>query len=113
MALEIMKELGKTELTKTITNKTNSDNYFKKVHQIQVFRRELPLILERIQLEQRIELLEKMIPKIEIEQMESLQDNFKTHISQFGIQRMREEIYGNGRSYPKSESNRIKTLWLV
>lgn len=69
MALEIMKELGKTELTKTITNKTNSDNYFKKVHQIQVFRRELPLILERIPLEQRIELLEKMIPKIEIEQM--------------------------------------------
>lgn len=69
MALEIMKELGKTELTKTITNKTNCDNYFKKVHQIQVFRRELPLILERIQLEQRIELLEKMIPKIEVKQM--------------------------------------------
>ena len=69
MALEIMKELGKTELIKTITNKTNSDNYFKKVHQIQVFRKELPLILKRIPLEQRIELLEKMIPKIEIEQM--------------------------------------------
>ena len=69
MALEIMKELGKTELTKTITNKTNSDNYFKKVRQIQVFRRELPLILGRIPLEQRVELLEKMIPKIEIEQM--------------------------------------------
>lgn len=69
MALEIMKELGKTELTKTITNNFNRTNYFKKVHQIQVFRRELPLILERIQLEQRIELLEKMIPKIEIEQM--------------------------------------------
>ena len=69
MALEIMKELGKTELTKTITNKTNSSNYFKKVHQIQVFRKELPLILERNLLEQRIELLEQMIPKIEIEQM--------------------------------------------
>lgn len=34
-----------------------------------MFRRELPLILERIPLEQRIELLEKMISKIEIEQM--------------------------------------------
>lgn len=69
MALEIMKELGNTELTKTITNNFNKANYFKKIRQIQVFRRELPLILKRIQLEQRIELLEKMIPKIEIEQM--------------------------------------------
>lgn len=69
MVMEIAKKPGKTELTKTITNKTNSDNYFKKVRQIQVFRRELPLILGRIPLEQRIELLEKMIPKIEIEQM--------------------------------------------
>ena len=69
MVMEIAKKLGKTELTKIITNKTNSDNYFKKVRQIQVFRRELPLILGRIPLKQRIELLEKMIPKIEVEQM--------------------------------------------
>ena len=69
MALEIMRELGKTELTKTITNNFNRTNYFKKVHQIQVLRKELPLILERNSLEQRIELLEQMIPKIEIEQM--------------------------------------------
>ena len=63
------KKPGKTELAKTMTNNFNRTNYFKKVHQIQVFRRELPLILERIPLEQRIELLEKMISKIEIEQM--------------------------------------------
>ena len=69
MALEIMKELGKTELTKTITNNFNRTNYFKKVRQIQVFRKELPLILKRIPLEQRIDLLEKMIPKIEVKQM--------------------------------------------
>ena len=52
-----------------MANDFNTSNYFKRIRQIQVFRRELPLILERIQLEQRIELLEKMIPKIEIEQM--------------------------------------------
>lgn len=52
-----------------MTNDFNSSNYFKKVHQIQVFRKELPLILECNPLEQRIELLEHMIPKIEIEQM--------------------------------------------
>ena len=69
MAMEIRKKLGKTELIKTITNKTNNDNYFKRIRQIQVFRKELPLILERMPLKQRIELLEKMIPKIEIEQM--------------------------------------------
>ena len=69
MALEIMKELGKTELTKTIANNFNRTNYFKKVRQIQVFRKELPLILKRIPLKQRIELLEKMIPKIEVKQM--------------------------------------------
>ena len=69
MALEIMKKPGKTELAKTMTNNFNKVNYFKKIHQIQVFRKELPLILRRIPLEQRIELLEKMIPKIEIEQM--------------------------------------------
>lgn len=63
------KKPGNTELVKTITNKTNSSNYFKKAHQIQVFRKELPLILKRIPLEQRIELLEKMIPKIEVKQM--------------------------------------------
>ena len=63
------KKPGNTELTKTITNNFNKANYFKKIRQIQVFRKELPLILERIQLEQRIGLLEKMIPKIEIEQM--------------------------------------------
>lgn len=62
------KKPGNTE-PNIMTNDFNSSNYFKKIHQIQVFRRELPLILERIQLEQRIELLEKMIPKIEIEQM--------------------------------------------
>lgn len=63
------KKPGKTELAKTMTNNFNKVNYFKKIHQIQVFRKELPLILRRIPLEQRIELLEKMIPKIEIEQM--------------------------------------------
>ena len=68
MAMEIRKKLGKTELSIT-TNDFNTSNYFKRIRQIQVFRRELPLILERIPLEQRIELLEKMIPKIEIEQM--------------------------------------------
>ena len=68
MAMEIRKKLGKTELS-IMANDFNTSNYFKKVRQIQVFRRELPLILERIPLEQRIELLEKMIPKIEIEQM--------------------------------------------
>ena len=52
-----------------MANDFNTSNYFKKVRQIQVFRRELPLILERIPLEQRIELLEKMIPKIEVKQM--------------------------------------------
>lgn len=52
-----------------MTNDFNNSNYFKKVHQIQAFRKELPLILERNPLEQRIELLEQMIPKIEIEQM--------------------------------------------
>ena len=69
MVMEIAKKPGKTEPQKTITNKTNSNNYFKKVHQIQVFRKELPLILRRIPLKQRIELLEKMIPKIEVKQM--------------------------------------------
>ena len=52
-----------------ITQKINGVNYLKKIRQIQVFRKELPLILERNTLEQRIELLEQMIPKIEIEQM--------------------------------------------
>lgn len=66
--MEITKKLGKTE-PKTIINNFNNSNYFKKVHQIQVFRKELPLILERNPLEQRIKLLEQMIPKIEIEQM--------------------------------------------
>ena len=68
MAMEIRKKLSKTELS-IMTNDFNTSNYFKRIRQIQVFRRELPLILERIPLEQRIELLEKMIPKIEIEQM--------------------------------------------
>ena len=68
MAMEIRKKLGKTELS-IMANDFNTSNYFKKVRQIQVFRRELPLILERIPLEQRIELLEKMIPKIEVKQM--------------------------------------------
>ena len=68
MAMEIRKKLGKTELS-IMANDFNTTNYFKKVRQIQVFRRELPLILERIPLEQRIELLEKMIPKIEVKQM--------------------------------------------
>ncbi|MDO3393572.1 hypothetical protein [Ligilactobacillus sp. 110_WCHN] len=63
------KKPGKTELAKTMTNNFNKVNYFKKIHQIQVFRKELPLILRRIPLEQRIELLEKMIPKIEVKQM--------------------------------------------
>ena len=68
--MNTQKKLGKnTELDKTITNKIHNTNYGVSSHVIQVFRRELPLILERIQLEQRIELLEKMIPKIEIEQM--------------------------------------------
>lgn len=62
------KKPGKAELN-IMTNYLNNSNYFKKVHQIQVFRKELPLILERNSLEQRIELLEQMIPKIEIEQM--------------------------------------------
>ena len=87
MALEIMKELGKTELTKTITNNFNRTNYFKKVRQIQVFRRELPLILERIQLEQRIELLEKMNLRLRLSKWQSSLDSFKMHISQFGIQK--------------------------
>lgn len=68
MVMEITKKPGKTE-PKTITNNFNNPNYSKKIHQIQVFRKELPLILERNTLEQRIELLEQMIPKIEIEQM--------------------------------------------
>ena len=68
MAMEIRKKLGKTELS-IMANDFNTSNYFKKVRQIQVFRRELPLILERKPLEQRIELLEKMIPKIEVKQM--------------------------------------------
>lgn len=68
--MNTQKKLGRnTELDKTITNKIHNTNYGVSSHVIQVFRRELPLILERIQLEQRIELLEKMIPKIEIEQM--------------------------------------------
>ena len=62
------KKPGNTE-PNTMTNDFNSSNYFKKIHQIQVFRKELPLILERMPLKQRIELLEKMIPKIEIDQM--------------------------------------------
>ena len=62
------KKPGNTE-PNIMTNDFNNSNYFKKIHQIQVFRKELPLILERNPLEQRIELLEKMIPKIEIEQM--------------------------------------------
>lgn len=68
MVMEITKKLGITKL-KTITNNLNDLNYSKKIHQIQVFRKELPVILERNPLEQRIELLEQMIPKIEIEQM--------------------------------------------
>ena len=63
------KKPGNTELAKTMTNNFNKVNYFKKIHQIQVFRKELPLILERIPLKQRIELLGKMIPKIEVKQM--------------------------------------------
>ena len=78
--MEITKKPGNTELTKTITNNFNRTNYFKKVRQIQVFRKELPLILKRIPLEQRIELLEKMIPKIEVKQMaifaRQLQDTY-------------------------------------
>ena len=69
MVMEIAKKPGKTGHVKTMTNNFNKVNYFKKIHQIQVFRKELPLILRRIPLEQRIGLLEKMIPKIEIEQM--------------------------------------------
>ena len=63
------KKPGKTGHAKTMTNNFNEVNYFKKIHQIQVFRKELPLILRRIPLKQRIELLEKMIPKIEVKQM--------------------------------------------
>ena len=63
------KKPGKTGHAKTMKNNFNKVNYFKKIHQIQVFRKELPLILRRIPLKQRIELLEKMIPKIEVKQM--------------------------------------------
>lgn len=68
MVMEIIKKSGNTG-PNIMTNDFNNSNYFKKVHQIQAFRKELPLILERNPLEQRIELLEQMIPKIEIEQM--------------------------------------------
>ena len=67
--MEIAKKPGKPGHVKIMTNNFNKVNYFKKIHQIQVFRKELPLILERIPLKQRIELLEKMIPKIEVKQM--------------------------------------------
>ena len=69
MVMEIAKKPGKTGHAKTMKNNFNKVNYFKKIHQIQVFRKELPLILRRIPLKQRIELLEKMIPKIEVKQM--------------------------------------------
>ena len=69
MVMEIAKKPGKTGHAKTMKNNFNKVNYFKKIHQTQVFRKELPLILRRIPLKQRIELLEKMIPKIEVKQM--------------------------------------------
>lgn len=96
MVMEIIKKPGITE-PKTITNNLNNPNYSKKIHQIQVFRKELPLILERNPLEQRIELLEQMIPKIEVEQMaifaRQLQDAYiavwysKKEVSKKGIQK--------------------------
>lgn len=86
MAMEIRKKLGKTELS-IMANDFNTSNYFKRIRQIQVFRKELPLILERIPLEQRIELLEKMNLRLRLSKWQSSLDSFKMHISQFGIQK--------------------------
>lgn len=58
-------EAGRIQDTKN-NHVTNDTEYCRRV---QVFRKELPLILKRIPLEQRIRLIEQMIPKIEIKQM--------------------------------------------
>lgn len=51
------------------------NRYYQKV---QVFRKELPLILKNIPLKQRIKLLNEMIPKIKIKQMSSFAESLQT-----------------------------------
>ena len=77
--MNAQKKLGKnTELDKTITNKIH--NYGVSSHVIQVFRDELPKILERLSLKHRIEFLQDFIPKITENQMKlfaiNLQDAY-------------------------------------
>ena len=68
--MNAQKKLGKnTELDKTITNKIHNTNYGVSSHVIQVFRDELPKILERLRLKHRIEFLQDFIPKITENQM--------------------------------------------
>lgn len=79
--MNTQKKLGKnTELDKTITNKIHNTNYGVSSQVIQVFRDELPKILERLSLKHRIEFLQDFIPKITENQMKlfaiNLQDAY-------------------------------------
>lgn len=71
--MNMQKKLGKNtepEQDKTISKQLNNLNYDVSPHLIQVFRDELPKILARLNLKQRIEFLEDFIPKIRENQMQ-------------------------------------------
>lgn len=63
----ITKKPAEAGIQDTKNNYVNNNTEY--CRRVQVFRKELPLILKRIPLEQRIRLIEQMIPKIEIKQM--------------------------------------------
>ena len=74
MAQKNPTNVGMNEI-KNNFNSFNGSGYCRKV---QVFRKELPLMLKNIPLKQRIKLLDEMIPKIQITQMARFAESLQT-----------------------------------
>ena len=80
LAMEITKKPGKNRARRKNFYKSLvvPPKYIEEIKMVQCFRKELPEKLQGIALEERIELLEEMIPQLEFEQMKlfarSLQD---------------------------------------